>query len=141
MPYAEQSHVEMAVGGPDRLVQLADWDGDGVVDSGVVIAAQAAADSLIDSYARKRYATPFANPSETVRRVAAEECVYWLRQARGMVGPTEIEERKVRLAWLESMSKGDVRPDEPAPAKSTAVRTVWKPSERAVSRRNLKGFC
>jgi phage gp36-like protein len=140
VPYAEHSHIEMAVGGADRLVQLADWDGDGVADTRVLVAAQVAADSLIDSYARKRYATPFAQPSETVRRVAAEECVYWMRQARGMVGPTELEERKVRLAWLESLGKGEVRPEEPAPPKSSAVRTAWHPSTRNMSRRTLKGF-
>ena len=140
MAYASLDDIVMAVGGPDRLVQLADWDNDGVVDDAVIAAAQVAADALIDSYARMRYATPIANPSATIRSVAAQEAVYQIRHNRGMAGQSEIDERAQRIEWLRDLSRGAVRPDEPAPSRSTAVKPVFIESTRDLSRLKTRGF-
>ena len=121
MAYASQSDIETAAGGAVRLVELADWDADGVADATAIAAVQAATDGWIDSYAAVRYAVPVASPTDTLIQVAAEECVYRLRQRRGMASEGDEQRHKEREAWLVHLSKGLVRPSDPAPAKSDAV--------------------
>jgi phage gp36-like protein len=139
MPYASQIEIQHAAGGADRLIQLADWDADGVIDAAVIAAAQEQADAFLDSYLRLRYATPVANPSATLRGYAAEHAVYWMRQARGMTGPDEQTQLENRQRQLEAMRDGKLRPDEPLPAKSTAVRASFRARSGDVSRDKLKG--
>lgn len=141
MAYASQTQIQHAAGGADRLVELADYDGDGIADADVIAAVQAAADGWIDSYAALRYAVPIEDPTDTLVQLAAEECVYRLRQRRAL-GATEQDERqhKDREQWLVHLSKGLVRPSNPAPAKSDAVRSEAVVNNRDVSRRNLEGY-
>lgn len=140
MAYASQTDIEMAAGGADKLVQLADWDGDGDVDATVIAAAQAYADGLIDSYARRRYATPIASPTSTLVAKAAEECIYWMRERRSIRSEDDRVSHDERIAWLRDLSNGLVRPDEPLPTKSTAVRSaIVDRSTQDVSRDGLKG--
>lgn len=141
MAYATQDMIQMAAGGAERLVQLADWDGDGAIDADVIAAAQAAADGWIDSYLRTHYATPIASPTETLRRMSAAECVYWMRCSRGMqLGDHDVEGRKLRTDQLLLMQQRKLLPDDPPPVASTvAKRAVFVDSDRDVSRENLKG--
>ncbi len=139
-PYASQTQIQLAAGGAVKLVELADWDDDGAADGDVIAMVQAAADGWIDSYLRARFATPVATPSDTLVRVAAEESVYVLRLRRQMVTELDTEARKQRETWLRDCAKGLVRPDEPLPAASTAVKSAWvEDPGRAVSRDGLKG--
>lgn len=140
MPYADQTQIQNAAGGADRLLELADLDHDGVVDAAVITAVQAATDGWIDSYAALRYSVPIANPTDTLIQVAAEECVYRLRQRKGMVPEGEAERHKEREQWLVHLSKGLVRPSDPAPAKSDAVRSAAVVNNRDESREGLKGL-
>ncbi len=142
MPYATQAQIQIAAGGADKLVQLADWDHDGVVDADVLAQAQAAADGWIDGYARSRFATPIAVPSSTLIRVAAEEAVYWMRKQRSMLSEDDRKDHEERERWCKDLSAGRVRPDEPLPAQSTAVQSAWvdRPDEQPVSRERLQGF-
>lgn len=142
MPYATQAQLELAAGGAARLTSLTDWNQDGSGDAAVIAEALAVADGLIDGYARSRYATPIANPSDTLRRVAAQEAVYWLRSSRGMASDADRADHEERLEWMRDLATGKVRPDEPLPASSTAVKSAWvsADSDRAVTRDNLKGF-
>lgn len=140
MPYTVTQDLEQAAGGAARLVELADWDGDGEADAAALAAAQAKADGLIDSYAAMRYATPIASPSAILVQQAADEAIYQLKSRRGMVTAQDVEERTARMEWLEQLSKGRVRPDEPLPPKSSAVAARHSISNRAVSREKTKGF-
>lgn len=141
MTYASQDQIQLAAGGSDRFTSLTDWDGDGTPDPGVIAEAQARADGWLDGYLRQRYSTPIAAPTDTLQRLAADECVYWLRSKRGMLGPEDIEQRKEREREMEKYRKGELRPDEPLPAKSSAVVSAIVPNGSCeVSRDSLKGI-
>lgn len=140
MAYTTTADLEAAAGGADRLVQCADWDGDGEVDATVLASAQAAADGLINSHAAKRYAVPIEEPSDVVVQHAAAEVIYLLRARRGMLTEHDVELKKTRDVWLEALGKGQVRPSDPLPAKSSAVRTSHRSSSRDVAREKLKGY-
>lgn len=142
MSYASDNDLEFAAGGAARLVQLADWDNDGVADADRLTQAKAKADGFIDGYLRKRYTTPIASPTETLKRLAAAEAVYLLRLSRGMVTTDDKDEAKERIRQYEALGKGEIRPDEPLPQKSTAVRPSFRERDASgtgVSRNGLKG--
>lgn len=142
MAYASQSDLDFAAGGAARWLQLTDWDGDGQVDASVVASATTAADGWIDGYLRLRHATPIASPSATLRLLAARETVYQLRASRGLVAITkeDLDERTQRIHELEAMRDGKLRPDEPLPAPSTAIRAVFIDNDDDVSREGTKGM-
>src|SRR5690349_1322724 len=122
MAYSVQADVEIAVGGAARLVQLADYDGNGASDAGVVDAAIAEADALINSYASKRFAVPFAVAPSTIVRLSARMAARILRRNRQMVLASDVDEEKRDREWLEALAKGDVLPGvEPLPAKGSIV--------------------
>lgn len=125
-----------------RFAQLMDWNGTGVIDANAVTRALASADAWVDQYLRTRYATPVQNPSETLKRIAAEEAVYVLKQARGMDQLTDVDfdKRKERMAELEQMRRGALRPDEPTPAKSSAVKSAIVEMSGDVTREKTKGM-
>lgn len=141
MAYATVHDLENAAGGRDRLVQIADRDGDGEPDAALIAAAQAKAEGLIDSYAGKRYSVPVANPSAMLIQIAAEETIYQLL-VRNPPGVTDDDrdERDRRLDWLKDLATGKVVPSDPLPAKSPTVRAGYHPSKRAMSRDRSKGF-
>lgn len=140
MTYALQSHLAFAAGGDVHVLALTDWDGDGTIDVGVVAEALARADGWIDGFLRLRYTTPIATPSDTLIRIAADEAVYWLRCKRNMLTPEHVIERKDRERQLEEMRDGKLRPDEPLPAKSTAVAATFVENDHPVSRRGMRGI-
>jgi phage gp36-like protein len=145
MAYTSITDLEMEAGGAQALTELTDWDGDGDRDANVVEHAQAKADGWIDGYLRNRYEPlPIPNPSETLKRLAAEETIYWLKQARNRVGITEAEvmQRTDRERQLEQMRAGTLRPDAATTVPSTAGRSkiiAAEDTDIAVSRENLKG--
>lgn len=145
MAYSTSADVQVACGGPAKLLQLADKDGDGVADTGVVDAAIVEADGLIDSYAHKRFAVPFAAPSPIVKALSARLAAWNLR--RGKPGTTitkeEIELHDIDLKWLEDLSKGLVSPGvEPSPTKSELIVDTagQRDTVKEISREKLKGF-
>lgn len=140
MAYTTTPDLEAAAGGADRLVQLADWDGDGVADASVLASAQSTADSIIDSYAAIRYAVPIESPSAAIVQHAAAEAIYWIRSRRGMLTEDDVRQKELRDKWLDQLSRGRVRPSDPTPPDSTAVKAARRVSTRDVSRENLKGY-
>ncbi len=140
MPYATQAQIQAAAGGLEKLVQLADWNKDGAVDAEAIAFAQDAADGWINSFAAVRYAVPIENPTSTLVQFAAAEAVYQLRLSRKALDQHDEEERARRLEWMKLLSAGKVRPSDPAPAKSDAVRSQVVVNDRDVSREKLKGY-
>ncbi|MDQ3153635.1 MAG: DUF1320 domain-containing protein [Actinomycetota bacterium] len=140
MAYATQANIEAHAGGAIRLVELADWDGDGAVDAVAIASVQAESDGWIDGFANVLYHTPIEAPTETLIGHAAAECVFLLKKRRGMATDDDWREHEAREKWLERLAKGFVRPSDPAPAKSDAVRSQTVINNRDVSRMNLKGF-
>jgi len=138
--YASQSDVQIAAGGVANLVSLTDQDNTGAIDLAVLAKVQAKADSTINSYLRLRYATPLVNPTEEIKDCAAALAVYYLREPKQMLTPPEIDAQKLRIGWLEGVRDGKIRIDEPAPAKSTAVKSAIVPLAGDVTRDALRGM-
>ena len=126
------------------LVALADLDSDGQEDSGAVTSAIAVADSLIDTYASKRFFVPFAAPlPEAIRWLSARLAVYALRRSKQALTAGDLAAHADDLKWLELLSNGEVLPGiEPIPGKGSIVRdrASARPSSKDVSRQKLKGF-
>ncbi len=143
MAYSSQADIQGAIGSAD-LIACADVDGDGVADATIVAAAIEEADRLIDSYAHKRHAVPFATTPATIAALSARMAVRILRRNRRMVLVQDVEDEKADRKWLEELAKGLVSVGvEPAP-QATEL-SVDKYAERdtstkAVSRARLKGF-
>ncbi len=143
MAYSTRADLARRVGGEDRLIQLADLDGDGLEDAGVVEAAIAEADSLIDSYAKKRHAVPIANASPDLLGKSARMAVRALRNWKGMPLSTDADDERVDLAWLRDVADGRVAVAvSPTPEASSMVIDKAEPREstKSVSRDKLKGF-
>jgi len=138
--YASQSDVQIAAGGVANLVSLTDQDNTGALDLAVLAKAQARADSTIHSYVRLRYATPLVSPTEEIKDCAAALAVYYLREAKQMLTPPEIDAQKLRVGWLEGVRDGKIRIDEPAPTRSTAVKSAIVAIAGDVTRDTLKGM-
>lgn len=133
MSYASQAQLQDAAGGAERFLALTDWNGDGVIDAGVVTSAQLSADSWIDGFLPAQYSPPLANPSNELQDLAAAEAIYRIRIKREMavLGPGDLEFRKERERYLESIRNGKVRPDTLSATKSAAVRSAIVPMDGA----------
>lgn len=144
MTYATLQQIQMAAGGPDKLVELADWNGDGTIDAGVVEDAQARAEGWMHGFLRLRHTVPITNPTTegaaTLARLSADETVYILRTSRRLVGETDTEQRKERERELVEYRDGNLRIDEPMPGKSSAVAATIVTNCSPMSREGLKGI-
>lgn len=144
MPYATQADVQMMIGGVDRLNQLFDFDGDNnpVKIAANVAAMQARADGWINEYLCKRFATPIANPTPELVGLAADECIYRARAARGMLALDQLddERHKERQRYLEDLATGKMALSEPNPPKSSEVKTAMVPLGGDITRDGLKGM-
>ena|SRR5690349_7520081 len=145
MAYATQTQIELAAGGAARLLQIADWDGDDVVDTDAIAWAQLTADALIDGYARLRFAElrdSGGDATDTAAMLAANEAVYQLKVNRGQNSAVDDTAAAGRLEIYKAISTGSFRPAEPVPAASTAVRSGWRTRDdngEDVSRTGLRG--
>jgi phage gp36-like protein len=145
MAYSTIASLIDAVGGAEKYVQLTDKNDIGVADDTVGAAAIVAADALIDSYAQKRYATPFAAASPVVVSLSTRLAAWELR--RGKPGTTitldEIELHKLDMAWLVSLSKGEVTPGVEPGANSSELlvdEAGERSSLKSMSRDKTRGF-
>jgi len=139
--YSSQTDVQIAAGGHGNLISLTDQSGAlGAVDTDVLARFQARADATINSYLRIRYAAPLANPTQEIVDHAASLTVHYLREAKQMLTPHEVEAHKASLAWLEGVRDGRIRFDEPTPPKSAAVKSAVVPLGGDVTRETLKGM-
>ncbi len=143
MPYCVEADVRNAAGGAITLKQLLDRTADGTADTGVLDAAIEEADALIDSYASKRFAVPFATPSTQIVKLSARLSVFFLRRGRGVLTAADMQAHESDEKWLVSLAAGDVLPGvEPLPAKGQIVRDAAsaRSSLKDVSRAKLKGY-
>ena len=123
MTYAVQQDLIDRFGN-DELLQVADRDGDQVVDATVVTKALEDADELIDSYIAKRYDLPLASVPARLVRLACDIARYYLHKD----DPTESVETayKDAVAFLRDVSAGkaelDVGGEEPTREGSTVLK-------------------
>jgi phage gp36-like protein len=139
MTYASQSDLEQHAGGSARLVELLDWDNDGVLDPGALTAILEEVDSWVDGFVEFRYDTPLTDAPHVVQ-LAAAECIFRLRQRRGMASENDQTAHAERLRWLEGVRAGEIMPARNLPTTSENVRSEAVTNNRDVSRANLKGF-
>lgn len=143
MAYTTRAAIESVVGGPAKLVQLADLNNDSAEDAGVVDAAIVEAESLINSYAGKRYAVPFATTTPTIASLATRIAARILRRNRGMPWPRDAEDAEIDRLWLVDLAKGLVTPGvEPPPEKSSLEvdKAYERDTGRAISRKKFDGY-
>ena len=84
MPYNDLAKLTARFG-EDLLLQLADRDGSGAVDAGVVDGAIADTDAVIDGYLAGRYKLPLASTPPMLADLAAAITIYKL-QRKGAPG-------------------------------------------------------
>jgi phage gp36-like protein len=143
MAYSAQADVQIAAGGADRLVALADTDGNGAIDAGVVDAAIAEADTLINTFASKRFSVPFSPTPPAIAALSARMAVRILRRNRNTTIAADVEIDKIDREWLSQLASGAVLPGvEPLPAKGSIVTDTAQPRDttKNVSRERTKGF-
>lgn len=144
MPYSTTAQVEIAVGGAAKLVQLADFDGDRSADAGVVTAAIAEADALINSYAGKRYAVATLATGIEIGPLSARIAGRILRRNRQQQLVADLEEEKFDRQWLADLRDGKVTLSTdngtPAAAEMVVDKAELRESTKSVSRERLKGY-
>ena len=144
MAYALQTDVELAAGGAQRLLQLADYSGIGVVNPNVVAAAVAEAEMIVNRSIQLRYNVPLADPVPTVvRQLVAREAVWLMKLARDMTTEADLVAHEERRKVLEDIGAGRMSLGVyPSPLKSSGVvdRTSGQADNAPVSRESLKGF-
>lgn len=103
MPYVTQAEYEEAYTA-DELAQLADRDGLGVPDPGVVAAAIERAAGIIDSYLRARFTLPLAETPDLVRECALRIMRYVL--AGDHASDRMKDDYDQALKWLSEIRDG-----------------------------------
>lgn len=143
MPYCVEADVTNAAGGATTLKQLLDRNADGNADAGVLDAAIAEADALIDSYASTRFFVPFAVPPTQIKKLSARLAVYFLRRGRSTLTAGDVTAYESDEKWLIALSEGKVLPGtDPLPSKGSIIvdKATPRSSLKDVSRAKLKGF-
>jgi phage gp36-like protein len=150
--YCVQSDVQSACGGAARLVQLFDWDTDGIADVAEVAAAIVKADALIDSFASKRFHVPFNPVPLIIAQHSASLAKLIATRRRGMMTRDEESEweeiagtDEKKPGWLLLLARGVVTPGgDPLPTAHGTMQTdaveSTMPADRDAARDKLGGF-
>ncbi len=123
MPYATLQDLNTRFGAQE-IINLADKDGDGIPDAGVVDAAIADADETIDSYIGNRVQLPLATTPPLINRLCCNIARYELYAD---AAPDIVTARyNAAIALLKSISSGAATlgldaADEPPAADSPQV--------------------
>ena len=120
--------IEHAAGGITRLIECADWDRDQIADPEVLDRAQREADAFIDSHLRRFSAADLAalrlDPTDTIRRLAAKEAIYQIREARGALTAEDISLRETRVRELRDMRADQMRAKDGKTARAKFVENT-----------------
>jgi len=128
MAYITNSDIAQRLGAT-TLVQLADDDGDGVADTGVVDEARAAAEGELDSYLARRYRLPLDLAGDPERAnllasVALDLASYRLRLRRPPVSEDARADFDKTISWLEAVAAGRIHLPSDAALPSTNVQGI-----------------
>ncbi len=112
MSYITNTDIEERVGSA-TLVQLADDNGDGVADAGVVDEARLAAESEVNSYLARRFQTPINTAlhgelADLLASVALDLAEYRLRLRRPPVSEDARRRRDQAIDWLTRVADGRI---------------------------------
>lgn len=109
MAYCTIAEVTTAAGGAEKLAQIADTNGDGVIDNVLVQARIDEAEGLINAYLGRRYPLDGVAVTPFLRRIAAQETVFLLLEDRGGVTEKDREAHLERLSHCEAMRDDKLR--------------------------------
>ncbi len=148
MTYCTQADVEIAVGGPAKLLQLADQAGTGTLDAAaiaVVAAAIVESDAELNSYIGHRYAVPLSPVPDIVRMKSANWAARVLRRNlfNGQPLADDIEREGTDIKWLLGVADGTISLGlEPTPEKASIVIDKAAPRDPSlkVSSLRLRGY-
>ena len=118
MAYSTQSDLEKQLPN-ELLVQLADDDGDGVIDSGIVPDAIQKADDEINAYAATRYTVPFVPVPTLIKALSVDLSIWNLYARRGRENETVTKRYDRAVKLLRDIAAGTATLGEtPGPAES-----------------------
>lgn len=118
MAYSTQSDLEKQLP-KELLVQLADDDGDGVIDSGIVPDAIQKADDEINAYAATRYTVPFSPVPTLVRALSIDLAIWNLYARRRLENETVTKRYDRAVKLLRDLADGKASLGEtPGPAET-----------------------
>jgi len=143
MPYVTQAQLETRFGA-DLLIKRTDRTNTPktTIDTSVVAAAIADAESRVDGYLGKVYALPLSVVPPILTRVAGDIAMYYLMGDTAEKDGSWDRAYREAMAWLVDVSKGLVQVDEegiaPAQTGGGAVRTT--PGDRVFTRDSLRGM-
>lgn len=151
MGYSTQADVETACGGAARLLQLSDWDRSGTINVARVAACIVKADSLIDSYAGKRFLCPMSPVPAIVTTHSADLAMLFLVKGRALLSDQEQElwnsiagTDESNPGWLKLLATGVVTLGvAPTPTQSSMIVDrveIALPADRDQSRDKTGGY-
>lgn len=147
MAYITDADIEERLGSA-TFVQLADDDGDGNADAGVVAEARLGAEGEVDSYLARRFAVPIdlnVHPelANLLKSVTLDLAAYRLRLRRPPVGDAAVRRYQDSVNWLRGVAEGSVElPSAAGVAPSNARGPTAKAlgNERILSRDELSEY-
>ncbi len=145
--YITNADIEERLGS-QAYVQLADDDGDGVADVGVVNEVRHAALGEVNSYLAQRYETPIDTSVHTeltqlLKSISLDLAEYRLRSRRPPAAEIAVQRREQAVRWLRGVASGSIQLPS---IKPLASNTTWGTiasalgDERLLSRDALDGF-
>ncbi len=147
MGYITNAEIEERVGSA-ALVQLADDDGNGVADTGVVDEARLGAEGEVNSYLARRHQVPIdlvahAELSDVLASVTLDLAEYRLRVRRPPVSEDARRRREQAIDWLSKVADGRIDLPSLSPVAASAARSTIAQSigeERLLTREELGDF-
>lgn len=147
MAYITNADIEQRLGS-DTYVQLADDDGDGTADVGVVNEARIGAEGEVDSYLARRFQLPIdlaahADIAGVLASFALDLVEYRLRLRRPPVPKDAVDRHARAIEWLKRVADGTI--DLPS-AAGLAANTARGPvaettgNQRVLSRDELSDY-
>lgn len=146
MSYIANTDIEERLGSA-TYVQLADDDGDGVADVGVVDEARLGADGEVNSYLARRYQVPIDLAVHTavagvLASITLDLVELRLRSRRPPVPQDAVRKHGQAMAWLRGVADGQIElPSLVGVAASSARGTIAAVTgeDRVLSREELAG--
>lgn len=147
MGYITNIDIAERLGGA-ALVQLADDNGDGTADTGVVDEARLGAEGEVNSYLARRYAVPIdvgVHPelSDLLASVALDLAEERLRSRRPPVAEDAVRRIAQTRIWLQRVAEGEVELPAVSPVAASTLRGTVAASfgeDRLLSRDELADY-
>ena len=147
MAYSTNADIQERLGNA-AYIQLADDDGDGIADVGVVNEARLGANGEVDSYLAMRYLLPIdlavhTDTADVLASFTLDLAEYRLRSRRPPVPHEAVKRHAQAIAWLEAVSKGTIELPSATgvvPASSRGPIAEVSGEDRILSHDEMSGF-